>query len=172
MSNHGEIIGPGTLRFERLLPGPIERVWAYLTESEKRGTWLASGPMEPRVGGKFELNFLHASLSPVVEPTPERFKDMEGSCSFTGVVTRCEPPHVLSYTWAGDSEVTFELSSEGDMVRLALTHRKLDADDRVTAAGWHTHLGILEDNLHHRTPRPFWSTWLRLEQEYLSRLGE
>ena len=39
----GEIIDRQTVRFERLLPGPIERVWAYLTESEKRRKWLASG---------------------------------------------------------------------------------------------------------------------------------
>ena len=41
-----------TLRMRRVLPGPIERVWAYLTESEKRGRWLASGPMELNVGGR------------------------------------------------------------------------------------------------------------------------
>lgn len=27
---------PATVRIERVLPGPVERVWAYLTESEKR----------------------------------------------------------------------------------------------------------------------------------------
>lgn len=27
---------PATVRIERILPGLIERVWAYLTESEKR----------------------------------------------------------------------------------------------------------------------------------------
>ena len=32
----GEIIDRQTVRFERLLPGPIEHVWPYLTESEKR----------------------------------------------------------------------------------------------------------------------------------------
>jgi hypothetical protein len=29
------------LSFERLLPGPIEG-WAFITESGKRGRWLAS----------------------------------------------------------------------------------------------------------------------------------
>jgi uncharacterized protein YndB with AHSA1/START domain len=28
MNDYGVIVGPGTVRFERLLPGPIERVWS------------------------------------------------------------------------------------------------------------------------------------------------
>jgi uncharacterized protein YndB with AHSA1/START domain len=46
MDKYGTIIAPNTIRFERLLPGPIERVWAYLTDPEKRAKWLASGPMD------------------------------------------------------------------------------------------------------------------------------
>jgi len=30
------------------LPGPIERVWEYLTDPDKRARWFAGGPMEPR----------------------------------------------------------------------------------------------------------------------------
>ena len=52
MTGYPEVISPTEIRFERLLPGPIETVWSYLTESGKRGEWLASGPMELRVGGK------------------------------------------------------------------------------------------------------------------------
>ena len=26
------LVEPGTVRLERLLPGPVERVWAYLTD--------------------------------------------------------------------------------------------------------------------------------------------
>ncbi|MBP1860204.1 hypothetical protein J2Z75_003725 [Rhizobium herbae] len=32
----GVLTAPGTLKIERLLPGPIERVWAYLTEYDRR----------------------------------------------------------------------------------------------------------------------------------------
>src|SRR5262245_39708645 len=121
MNEYGEIVGPGTLRIERLLPGPIERVWAYLTESEKRGTWLARGEMELRVGGRVELNFLHSSLTPVQEPTPARFKEIENGCGFSGEVLQCEPPRLLSYTWGGGSEVTFELTPQGGKVQLVIT---------------------------------------------------
>jgi uncharacterized protein YndB with AHSA1/START domain len=46
---------PATLKIQRLLPGPIERVWAFLTESELRRKWLAAGQMEMKVGARFEL---------------------------------------------------------------------------------------------------------------------
>ena len=35
--NYGRIIAPAEVRFERLLPGPIETVWEFLTDSKKRG---------------------------------------------------------------------------------------------------------------------------------------
>ena len=43
MNDYGVLTAPDTLRIERLLPGPIERVWQYLTDSDKRATWLAVG---------------------------------------------------------------------------------------------------------------------------------
>jgi uncharacterized protein YndB with AHSA1/START domain len=33
---YGELIEPTTLKLQRRLPGPIERVWAYVTESDLR----------------------------------------------------------------------------------------------------------------------------------------
>lgn len=44
---YGVLTEPATLKIQRLLPGPVERIWAYLTESELRRQWLAAGPMEP-----------------------------------------------------------------------------------------------------------------------------
>ena len=43
---YGELIEPATLKIQRVLPGPIERVWAYLTQGELRRQWLAAGQME------------------------------------------------------------------------------------------------------------------------------
>ena len=171
-SDYGVVTEPATVRIERLLPGPIERIWAYLTESEKRGKWFASGPMELRPGGRLELHFQHANLSPKVEPTPERFKKYDAGETSYGEVTRCEPPRLLSYTWGeevGDeSEVTFELTPRGEEVLLVVTHRRLRDRKAVVsvAGGWHAHLGILIDHLNGREPKPFWSTYERLEGEY------
>lgn len=175
MNEYGESIAKDTVRIERLLPGPIARVWSYLTESEKRGKWLASGSMELRIGGKVQLNFLHASLTPHQEPIPERFKGMECGASFEGIVTQYEPPRLLAYTWDnGNSDVKFELTPQGEKVLLVITHTRLRSRDEKTmvASGWHTHLGILEDNLAGQTPRPFWSTFERVENEYQRRIPE
>ena len=40
---YGTLIEPTTLKMQRLLPGPIERIWAWLVESDKRRKWLAAG---------------------------------------------------------------------------------------------------------------------------------
>jgi uncharacterized protein YndB with AHSA1/START domain len=175
MSEFGVVTAARTVRIERVLPGPIERVWEYLTDSEKRGRWLAAGPMEVRVGGRVELTFRNSDLSSHAESPPDKYAEYEGA-SLHGRITRCEPPRLLSYTWGGeaedDSEVTFELSPQGEDVLLVLTHRRLR--DRammvMVGSGWHTHLDILVDRLSGREPRPFWSTHAALEAEYEKRL--
>ena len=95
MHDYATRIAPDAVRLERLLPGPIERVWAFLTESDQRARWLAAGDMELRSGGKVELHFDHDNISP--EPTPAKYRDMP--MSFTGKVLRCEPPRLLEFTW-------------------------------------------------------------------------
>ena len=171
----GAVTEPGTLRLERVLPGPIERVWAYLTESEKRGKWLAAGQMELRVGGRVELHWRPETLSPEKTP-PDKYNQPECGDTMQGTITRCDPPHVLSYTWGEKpeiSEVTFELSPRGEDVLFVITHRRLGDRKRIVgvASGWHTHVGILIDHLHSREPQPFWSTITRLEDEYERRIA-
>jgi uncharacterized protein YndB with AHSA1/START domain len=174
--DHGVMSEPGAVRFERLLPGPLERVWAFLTESELRGSWLAPGAMELRPGGEVELHFRHADLSPQREVVPEAYSAYEGGSLTRGRVTRCEAPHLLAYTWAEasgqDSEVTFELSARGDEVLLVLTHRRLGEREEMVsvASGWHTHLAILADRLAGRRPPPFWTAHAGWEAEYRERL--
>src|SRR5437762_3029640 len=55
--NTATLIEPGTVKMERLLPGPVERVWAYITDSKKRSLWLAAGEFDLRVGGEIRLQF-------------------------------------------------------------------------------------------------------------------
>lgn len=171
-NGHGRLVAPETVRFERLLPGPIDRVWAYVTDGEMRGKWLASGVWNLRVGGRVELNFMHADLSPIKEPPPPGFEQMAGGHSAVGEVLAIDPPRMVAITWEGGSNVTFELAERGDEVLLTLTHHKLASRAEMlnVAGGWHTHLGVLEDQAHERTPKPFWSAWLALKGEYESRL--
>ena len=176
--DHGTVTEAGAIQFRRVLPGPIGRVWDYLTDPDKRAAWLAGGPMELRVGGLVRLDFRHADLSPRPEPVPERYRSLADGVSQHGRVTACEPPRLLAYTWGEDggaeSEVTFALTERPDGVLLVLTHRRLP-DRAATVSvlgGWHTHLGILADRLAGREPAPFWSTHAPLEEEYGSRIGE
>jgi uncharacterized protein YndB with AHSA1/START domain len=172
MSNHGVLVSRDTIQFERLLPGPIERVWSYLTESEKRGTWFSSGAMDLRVGGRVEHVFRNSDLTTHNDPVPAKYEKY-AEARMEGRIIACEPPRLISYTWpegpGGASEVTFELTAKGDNVLLVLTHRRLATRKDVlgVAGGWHTHLDFLADRLNGREPATgFWAAHERIESEY------
>ena len=167
------LIKPSTVRVERLLPGPIERVWAYLTESKKRATWLAAGEFDLRVGGRIELIFENDKLSDEKAPPEARAR---GVRRFEGTITRLEPLRALAYTWnwdGRDSDVLYELTPRGKDVLLTIHHRMPEDRDLVCAVGggWGTHTGILEDVLNGVKPRGFWSTHARLMKEFVASLG-
>ena len=172
---YGIVTSPGTVRFERVFPGPIERVWSYLTDSEKRGKWLASGEMELRVGGRVDLFFHHADLSFEKTP-PAKFKQIEDGFRSSATVTRYEPPRLLGITWfeSVDQEVTFELFPQDGNVRFVLTHHRIGkADDMANfSSGWHAHLAMLADQLNGREPRPFWTNLVALEADYGKKLQD
>jgi len=169
--NAATLIEPGTVKMERLLPGPVERVWAYLTESEKRAKWLAAGEFDLRLGGKIHLQFDNSSL-PNDKDLSQKDKD-RGKGSFEGKITRLEPMRVLAHTWnmGGDTEVTYELTPRGKDVLLTVVHRRLAPRDLVLGVmgGWDVHTGILADLLSGIEPRPFWKTHNKLQSEYAAR---
>lgn len=175
MSDYGVVLDASTIRFERVLPGPIERVWEFLTDPVQRSKWFAGGPVEPRVGGKLELLFKHRNLMTTDEPVPEKYKDVtDKGVTFESKVTRWEPPRVLAFTFSEPkegvepAEVTFELTSEGKNVRLVLTHRRISSRDEMVdvSGGWHLHLGMLAAKLEGRLPEPIWATHANLAAAY------
>jgi uncharacterized protein YndB with AHSA1/START domain len=131
---------PG-VRIERLLPGPIERVWEHLTNTRLLQAWFGDNShIEPRQGGVVRL--------------------MDGH--IRGVVTQWRPPQKLSYTWnvfaPGDppdaisaypeSYLTLTLERQGDGVLLVLNHLPvLERFEKQNAMGWHTFIDILSDTL-------------------------
>ncbi|RYE35246.1 MAG: SRPBCC family protein [Hyphomicrobiales bacterium] len=174
MNAYGVVLESGAVRFERLLPGPIERVWSYLAESEKRGRWLASGAFDLRVGGRTEMLFKHSDITE--ETPPDAYREVhENGVHSTGTITRCEPPRIIAFTWGGggepESEVEFELVPKGEKVLLVLTHRKLTSKAKMTSVsgGWHMHLDLLEDQLAGSKPRGFWSRFKALHADYAAR---
>jgi len=162
------VVEPGTVKVERLLSGPVERVWAYLVESDKRARWLAAGEFELRVGGKVRLEFDNGRL-PNEKPLPAKYKD-GGKGQFEGVITRLEPLRLLAHTWRWDSvetEVSYELAPRGKQVLLTIVHRRLTKPIVAKVlGGWDVHSGILEDILNDVEPRPFWATHDKLAPEY------
>jgi len=138
MNRMGEVVKVNAVRFFRILPGPVERVWSFLTESDKLTVWYGEdGTIEPRMGGLVRI--------------------MNGH--IRGVVTQWEPPKKLIYTWNvfdpgedvsryPESFLKLELEAKGSEVALELFH--LPIMDRVTPQtkmGWHTYLDLMEASL-------------------------
>lgn len=177
MNEYCSLAAPDTLRIERLLPGPIERVWQYLTESEKRASWLAVGGVQQSVGGKVEHIFRNCHLTGNDGLPPPKYANLVNDAHMLGEVTQCEPPRLLSYIWnqgsGAESEVSFELSEQNEKVLLVLTHRRVVNRDQLLsfAGGWHTHLDILVARLSGKTPEGFWPAHTRLEKEYEQRFA-
>lgn len=162
---YGVLTGPTTLKIQRLLPGPLDRVWAYLTDSDLRRKWLAAGPMELQVGAPFELIWRNDELSSAPVNRPAGFPEEQRMKSR---ITEVDPPRKLSFTWEGSGDVTFELERQGDEVLLTVIHRRLPDRDTLlkVAAGWHTHLDVWAARAAGKEPEPFWEGWSRLREEY------
>jgi uncharacterized protein YndB with AHSA1/START domain len=121
------------VRFERLLPGPIERVWEFLVDTSRLPGWFGDATIEPRLGGAVKIMGGHVR----------------------GVVTQWIPPRRLTYTWNvfdpgnvessyPESYVSFTLEPRGTEVLLVLTHLPvLERFEKQNAMGWHTFLDLL-----------------------------
>jgi uncharacterized protein YndB with AHSA1/START domain len=123
------------VRFERRYAAPPEAVWDALVEPEQLRGWLAEATVEPRVGGRVELNF--------GEEPGERT---------VGTIRVFDPPRVLEYGWTYEGEpesvVRFELRPEADGTTLVLHHRLLSIEAAPGyGAGWHAHLDLLGEQL-------------------------
>jgi len=166
---YGTLGDDATLTLERLLPGSVDRVWAYLTESDLRRQWLAAGTMEMRVGAPVELVWRNNELMDNPGQPPEGFG---GEHRMESEITELDPPHRLSISWGSTGGVTFELEPVGDMVRFTVTHRRIPDRSIMlnVSAGWHTHLDVLAARLASEEPPAFWDQWAALKSEYDQRL--
>ncbi|SRR6266511_704169 len=128
--------GRPTLRFERVLRHPPERVWRALTEPDELAGWHPTpARFEPAPGGK--VSYLSAEE---VRAMKERRDPPEMP---DGEVTEYDPPRALAHTW-GEDELRWELQPHDDGCLLILTH---SFEDRFKAArdaaGWHVCLDAL-----------------------------
>lgn len=112
---------------ERTYKAPIQQVWAAITEPDQMKQWyLSINDFRAEVG--FETSFDQKS----------------GDKSYPHIwkVTEVVPGRKISYAWSfanfpGNSEVTFELTPEGNGTRLTLTHTGLESfGDYAPVAGF------------------------------------
>src|SRR3546814_653703 len=168
-ADYAAIVAPQTVRLQRRLPGPSERVWDYLADSDLRRQWLAAGDMAGGEGSNFELVWRNDELTDPPGNKPEGFG---GEHRMRSTITAFDPPHRLAFTWGDTSNVEIELERAGDDVVLTLVHRGI-SDHRnlvMIGAGWHMHLDVLVARASTTTPEPFWDGWNRLHGEYERRI--
>ncbi len=164
----GTLSAPDTLTIQRLLPGPIDRVWAHLTQGELRRQWLASGEMEMKLGAPFTLTWRNDTLT---NPPGQRPEGFSAEHSMDSKITELDPPRRLSFTWSGSGDVTIELAPQGAEVLLTLTHRRLPTRNMRmnVSAGWHQHLDLMVARMRNEDTGPFWDGWAALKAEYEKR---
>lgn len=166
---YGVLTEPATLTIQRVLPGPIERVWGYLTKSELRRQWLAAGEMEMKVGAEFELVWRNDELTDPPGQKPAGFGEEH---RMQVRITELDPPRKLAITWGKTGGVTFALEPKGKEVLLTVIHHRLP--DRglmlMVGPGWHMHLDVLVARMTGKTTEPFWDGWTRLQKEYERRI--
>jgi uncharacterized protein YndB with AHSA1/START domain len=118
----------GRVRFERVLPFPIDEVWAAITEPDRLGDWwppmAASITVDLREGGLIAFEWPGVDL-PAMEFT----------------ILRLEPPTLLEHTHTGPgSWLRWELEAIEEGTRLRATYAVPDigqAVDRGDVVGLH-----------------------------------
>jgi len=166
----GRVIDAQTLRMERTLKAPIDKVWSFLVDPAKRARWLAGGTAPAQAGDCIDLRFDNDKLSS--EKVPPKLQEFGGTHLTQCRILRIEPPRLLVMTFQegspNASEVSFKLTPLGEHTHLTLVHSKLAQRSTMlnVAGGWHTHLDTLEDVLAERTPRAFWTHFGERREAY------
>lgn len=145
-----------TVRFERRLKHPVEKVWAMLTENEKLAKWFSELRVEElREGGKIKFDMQDGT-----------FEEMD--------ILELRPLSVLEYTW-GEDRVRFELyPEEPGGCRLVLIEKigKLTDHTPKDLAGWHVCLDAIEALLDGATVPPHEERWTELHVRYAQAVAE
>jgi uncharacterized protein YndB with AHSA1/START domain len=166
----GTLTAADTLTFQRLLPGPIERVWSYLVESDLRRKWLAAGGFGMTTGAPVEFVWRNDELNNPPSKRPAGFPEEQ---RMQGRVVAINPPRELVIAWNGFGETSYVMEQQGSQVLLVTTQSGLPNRDVIVmfAAGTHTHLDILAACLASKEPPLFWDNWSRLQKDYDQRVS-
>jgi uncharacterized protein YndB with AHSA1/START domain len=173
MSYDGTLRDLHTVEFKRLIPGPIELAWDYLTKPELLRTWFADVTLEPRLGGAVTVHFHDHTCGGGT------------GGGVHGTVREFRPPHVIAFTWIqqrlqpdgssmeeDEGEVRFELAEKGDKVLLTLLHSRQTTEELLGhSAGWHAYLDNLESLMSGRKRVDFMQVVGRVRPKYEERLA-
>ncbi|MET9029652.1 SRPBCC family protein [Nocardia sp. NPDC004168] len=153
--------GAPTLRFERRLAHPPEKVWRAISDPSQMSAWFpAAVTTEPRPGAAMRFTFADA---------PETADSMSH-----GEVLEFDPPKVYMFRWNRDV-LRFELVADGDATLLIFTHvlgggpgARLGA--ARSAVGWDRCLAALTAALDGGHTEPD-TTWLADIEYYTAEFG-
>ena len=121
------IDGTPAVRFERVYPHAVERVWRMITVPKEMAAWFPSTvEVDLREGGEMSFSFPEHEVEPM-----------------TGRVLELDPPRVFAFLW-GEDVLRLELAPSGGGCRLTLTQELRSTDEAArNAAGWHVCLDRL-----------------------------
>jgi uncharacterized protein YndB with AHSA1/START domain len=140
----GTSTGSGGIRIERVLPRPVEDVFAAWTDPERMRRWLSpTGRAEVHadvvVGGRLRVVMVGDGVR----------------IEHHGEFLEVRPPTRLSFTWRSPytgvepSVVTVELHDAGGSTRLVLEHDRLPPEETTShEGGWEAILDRLAIALH------------------------
>lgn len=134
--------------FERVYALPPEIVWDALVDSDLVSGWLAEAEIEPREGGRYDLEWRH----------------FDANLTTLGVIEELDEPHRLVVSTSNFGSATFTLVAIAEGARERSTLLRVDvaalADPEFSApiaATWVVSLEQLDELLHGHPVD--WSTW-------------
>jgi uncharacterized protein YndB with AHSA1/START domain len=149
--------GRETLRFERRLAHPPERVWRAVTDPAELRQWFPTEVVyEPRVGAPMQFDF----------------GGEHGLDVWPGEVLEFDPPRVFAFAWAEDV-LRFEVSAAEGGTLLVFTHNFPHQAGKPArdAAGWETCLEAFAGLLDGTAAPPDPGAWSRHAEAYVERFG-
>lgn len=170
-----EVDGRYTLRFERRLRHPVEKVWDAITRPERIKEWFGEGDVELDLVEGGQMRVRTTGPPELVEAIIAEAG--EEALVSHDTVRRVDPPFLFEHTFGSDpgSIARWELQRDGDGCRLTLTHTEppgfVVANAPRDLAGWHTLLdrlaGVVDDK-----PLP-WAKehWEGYRDRYAAELG-
>lgn len=147
-----DVDGRWMVRFERLLPHPVNEVWRMVTEPAGLARWFPAAVAYETLapGSPMTFSFDAADIERAAEAGVEDIPLVSD-----GVIVAVVRNRLFAFEWLGEP-VRFELSADGDGCRLVFTH-VFDPDAAQAprnATGWHVCLEALEAALAGREAPP------------------